>query len=126
MGMGFKRKRKLYKLTFADPDMDGLQVTMHAIPVGVVLELQAASEKTDGNARLFEIMSEALVEWNLENEDGTPVPATKEGVMTQDMDFVMAIITSWTEAISGVSAPLASGSTSGETFPEASLPMAVL
>lgn len=41
----------------------------------------------------------ALKDWNLLN-DGEPVPATKAGLMAQDIDFVMALAREWAAATS--------------------------
>jgi hypothetical protein len=133
---GFRGGRRIYKLRFEQPEMFGLVVRAHSIPVARVLELARAGvlgeqmEITPENLALvqdlFATFGDALVEWNLEEDDGTPVPATAEGVLSQDMDFVMLVVQAWLTGIMGVSAPLGGGSTSGAPFPEASIPMAPL
>jgi hypothetical protein len=128
--VGFKPPKKLYKLTFADEDMAGLVVTMHSIPVGSLLRLQELSDqgadqaKVTGTFReMMDMFAGALVEWNLVDEQDQILPTTLESVLGLDTDFLMTVITSWTQAISGVSAPLDAGSTSGTPFPEGSIPM---
>lgn len=131
--MGFKPPRKLYKLKFADEEMNGLEVTMRSVSMGKILELQELSVTVGDDPQAKEvaaqfrtmmtIFADALVEWNVEDDDEQAVPADFGGVLTQDPGFVMAVIQAWIQAISGVDAPLPAGSNSGATFPEASLPM---
>jgi hypothetical protein len=132
--MGFKPKRKLYKLTWAaDTDYDGMEVTMTSIPTGTILELEELTTRSDAAKadsgtfrRLLEVLGSAMLSWNVETDDGEPIPAGQEGLKTQDADLIMAIIAAWTSAMSGVPAPLDGRSTSGGSFPEANLPMAPL
>ena len=127
--MGFKRQQ-LYKLKFVDPDMEGLEVTVRMTSIGATLEHQArekAAKDADDGAALSKLrvdqLAQMLVEWNLEDDDGQPVPATAEGVMAQDMKFIVYLLNTANDAIYGISDPLDESSTSGEMFPEASLPM---
>lgn len=128
--MGFKPPKKLYKLTFADQDMQGLVVTMRSVSVGSLLRLQELAEQGSDQAQatgtfreMMDMFSSALVEWNLADDQDEILPATLESALTLDTDFLMTVISSWTQAISGVSAPLDAGSTSGAPYPEASIPM---
>jgi hypothetical protein len=73
------------------------------------------AEGGTGSARTFELFMDRLVAWNLEDEQGLPVPVTREAVEAEDDDMVQAVIKRWTDAVLGVPAPLESGSTSGET-----------
>lgn len=129
--MGFKAKKKLYRLIFADEDMAGLEVTMTSVPMGDLLSLQqldpkrAASDPAEFR-ELLEIFAGAMLEWNLEDDNDQPVPITVDAFLKQDIDFIFEIITQWSTAVSGVSAPLDGGSTSGATSLEASIPMDVL
>lgn len=128
--MGFKVKKKLYKLTFAqDTDLSGLEVTMTSVSMGKLLRIQELSDSPDVTANMaafhemIEIFTGAMLSWNLEDDFDQPVPVTPEGVLTQDPDVLMVIIGQWVKAISGVADPLGAGSTSGAPSPEASLPM---
>lgn len=131
--MGFKVKRKVYKLVFQDPDMDGLVVLARSVPLGKLLDASADSgagadaevgaKQTRG---MFELFAGALVSWNLEEEDGTPVPATLDGVLGQDAEFVRGLIEAWSEALTSVPGPLGKPSTSGGTSPELAIPMETL
>lgn len=131
--MGFVPKRKVYNLVFTDPDMHGLEVKMRGLNTGQWMDLvtrKEAVEEDNEDAQavieLFTLMAEQMVSWNVTDEDGTPVPATLDGIRQQDLPFNMAIIEAWQTAAAGVSAPLDSGSPSGEPSLEASIPMDTL
>ena len=129
--MGFTPKAKLYRLTFDDPDLEGLAITARSVSTGTYLELTAmAALAVDDMAAmssstrdLFSAFADAVTEWNLDKEDSTPWPIGLDALLAQDFPFVMAIIGAWMAAIGGVPDPLEPGSTSGATFQEASLPM---
>lgn len=128
---GYKPQRKIYKLDFDGTDLDGLVVEVSSVPIGTLLKLQEAYEsmhgktaETAGSAilgQLFGIFASALVSWNLLDENDREVPATLEGVMSQDATMVLEIVRAWGAALNGVPAPLDGGSASGATLPEASL-----
>lgn len=134
--MGFRPEPTLYKLKFVDAQYNGLEVTCTSLSVeafeSVVGLAASAAEalkskeegKTDSNAGtsvgiLLDRFSEALVEWNIDREVNTgiwePVPATRAGVGTQQLDFILMLVNQWMEAIAGVSSDLGKGSPSGET-----------
>jgi hypothetical protein len=143
--MGFKRKNKAYRLKFVDSDLDGLEVVMRSVSTGRILEIQemataaksaiAVAKGGTGDdssvdpamiRKMVEMVAGAMISWNLEDDDDVPVPITVEGLLDQEIDFLMQIIEAWTEAIAGVAAPLEPGSTSGVNALEASLPMETL
>jgi hypothetical protein len=136
--VGFKKKTTIYELVFEDKELEGLEVRAKSVPSGDLLDLMDAASKIDvtsstfSNSDLSAIkqlltgFSRALVSWNLEEEDGTPVPPTLESIHAQEFIFVLPIVTAWMDAVAGVSADLGKDSGSGETFPEGSLPMETL
>ncbi len=128
--MGFKAKRKLYLLKFTDEDYDGLEVVMSSVSMGTLMLLQEMSGREKEVAedmsqfrKVVEVFVGAMLSWNLEDDFDLPVPVTVDGVLAQDPDFIMRIITEWTKAISGVADPLDARSTSGSPSPAASIPM---
>lgn len=135
--MGYKRPKKVYKIVFEQKGMAGLEVRARSVSLGQILDLVNLAELADPNRRanmlddmgklkhLFEGLASALVDWNLEDEDGTPVPATLEGLYSQDMEFGLDVALAWMDAVMGVSAPLERPSSSGGPSLEASLPMDV-
>lgn len=127
--MGYVPKHKIYKLHFEDAEMDGLVVRVHGLSTGQYIDLMGMKEEAEGGGEssgLFQFLADRLIEWNIETEDGTPVPANLDGIREQDMPFTMAIINAWTTAMADVPAPLEQPSTSGESSLEVSIPMDVL
>lgn len=129
--MGYRRGRKVFRLSFEDEPE--LEVYAYSTSLGKVLGLL---ELVQGEgqvglkdvAKLDELMgtfAESLKEWNLEQEDGTPVPATLDGLKTQDLDFVLELILAWMEAVVSISGPLKQKSSDGDQSPEALIPMDV-
>lgn len=148
-GGGFRLSRT-YRLVFEDdPDFEGLVVRARGLTVEQLLEATALAdlaeadidglaaqgrgltpEQRDQVRRLFEMFAERLVSWNVEDEgpdgpdgEGVPVPATLEGVLSQESTGVLRIIRTWLTAVAGVPSSLGKGSTSGATSRALSLPM---
>lgn len=95
----------------------------------------AEAEEDDGDAgnglvRQLEAFGDALVSWNLEREDGTPIPCTREALFGEvDNDLALALATEWIERLGGKvdsADPLPSSSPSGEPSQVASIPMEAL
>lgn len=128
--MGYKRAKKVYNLVFADPDMEGLEVKARSMPLGDLMAMadtidnidKATIGDVDGMLAKF---AEVLVSWNLEDDDDMPVPTTLDGLKSQDQEFVFAVVVSYINAVTGVSAPLPQTSPGGEPSLAASIPMDV-
>lgn len=130
---GYRPEPKLYKVTY--DDHPGLIVRARSVSAGAFIEIaKLAQDQDPGVAEtedLFQKFSDVLVSWNLEfgkghPEEGEPVPTTLAGLLSQDFDLVNDIIIGWTNAVAGVSAPLAQPSTGGSQYPVESIPMEVL
>ena len=126
--MGYQRR--VYKLVFDDPEMNGLEVTARSVSIGVMRRVMALSDEEGTPETLFKMaeeFSKALVSWNLE-EDGVPVPATLEGLEDQDSNFLLEVIGAWTSTIARVddASPLDSDSDSGPLSLAGSIPMETL
>jgi hypothetical protein len=141
----YTRQRKVYKLVFEDPEMEGLVVKARSVPLGTLLELVDLASVVDERTTslsgdeaaalrgLFSGFAQALVTWNLEQPvldeagdetgDSEPVPATLDGLYGQDMDFVLVVVKAWMDAMASVAGPLGQRSPGGEPSPVASLPM---
>lgn len=136
---GWEGGQNIYHLDFQDPQFAGLDVRAKGVPmrkfldwmrsgslttmVGGTIELTPATGEVV--AEFFEEFGRALIEWNLTN-GGVPVPATLDGLLSQDPRWVMDVMGAWMQGVMGTSAPLGAGSNSGAPFPEASIPMAPL
>lgn len=138
--MGYVRKSKTYRLLFEDPDSDlnGLEVVARSATVATYQRLAALKERDytavptaedlAENDTIYRSFATVLVSWNLEEPknpakpDGPtkPVPATYEGLVAQDPEFVDAIILAWMQAVAGSMLPPDLGDL------EESLPMEVL
>lgn len=124
---GYRPEPKLYRLTF--DEHPGLVVRAKSCSAAQLLRVSELAENTEqgkelgGVRMLFGEFAEVLVSWNLEDQDGEPVPTTLEGLLAQDFDLVIALIDGWMEAVAGVPAPLEQPSSSGAPFLVESLPM---
>lgn len=130
---GYTRPRTL-KLTWADGEFEGLEIRAKRVGLETFLDLapliDGKYDVFDPDSRtelreMFTQFSTVLLSWNLEDEDGVPVPCTTDEYMRQDPMFVREVLDQWAQAISGVAAPLDQPSPAGGPFPEASLPMEV-
>src|SRR5258706_50838 len=83
-------------------------------------ELEAAMDKVDG---LFTRFAKSLRAWNLDDDDGEPVPETLDGVRSQDLDFILEITMAWMDAIASVDPTLPQPANGSGTFPAESIPM---
>jgi hypothetical protein len=108
--MGYTPPRKIYRI---EPDdghqYHGLVVRIRSVPLGQFLalsELADAATAMAGMKDLFGELGAALVDWNVTDDEGLPVPATAAGLHSQDFDFGMFIFGEWLDAMGGVPAPL--------------------
>jgi hypothetical protein len=126
--VGFKRNPKIYRLKWEDGDYAGLEVNIRSLNMGQLLEAKSGKSASgkDGLEGTVELLADRILDWNLENEDGTPVPATLEAMKGEDDDLILDIINRWMEAVSGVQAPLDATSPSGEISQVASIPTEAL
>ncbi|MFF9002605.1 hypothetical protein ACF1GW_35720 [Streptomyces achromogenes] len=85
---------------------------------------------SSGLVHQMEAFGDALVSWNLEREDGSAIPCTREALFTEvDNDLAFALATEWMERLGGKvddADPLPGNSPSGEPSPVASIPMETL
>lgn len=146
--MGYVRN-VVYKLRFEDddPQFEGLVIRARSAPVSTLMELGSLAElpqeelMANGMAAMRQLcdgFGKALVSWNVEeavDKDGNPadpddpeaqrreVPATTAGLLTQDFDFVIAIILTWMETIAGAATPLGKRSPGIGTIQPGLIPM---
>jgi hypothetical protein len=124
---GFRREKPVYLLRFEDDQFDGLEVTAKSLPLGEFFALQRLQEKANDDAdaaeQVVRKLSEVLVSWNLEDDEGKPVPCEFSGVATLDLPFVLAIMSAWMEAVASVPNRSPGNSNGGGTSLEPSIPM---
>jgi len=97
--MGFRPKRAPFKLEFSG-EFEGLEVSVRPVPMSVMNDIAVAASSGDPQAfrHAAATFAYALESWNLEDDDGNPVPADMDGLMSQDPQFVGAVFRAWTEA----------------------------
>jgi hypothetical protein len=124
-------KRKSYVLRWPEDHVHhGLVVKLRGLSIkdlNIVQSMRGIKSEEDLNGDIFGqvlgVLAARIIEWNLTDDDDTPLPHTASALAEEDFGMVTDIITAWTKAVTGVSAPLDARSTSGETFQEASIPM---
>src|SRR4030095_1276998 len=123
--MAYRRERRTYIMEFADPEYEGLEIKVRSIPIRELTDLMALDpEAEDPVIRASSIdkwtaaFAEALVSWNMTDEDDQPLPTTLEYIESEDADFVMTCIAQWMKVISRVNdaSPLDGNSTLGQTM----------
>jgi hypothetical protein len=144
--MGFRPQPKTYKLNFKDSELDGLMVRIGGCTVGEWQDLLRLSSPDTGeeaaaaNDATIELFANYLIEWDLEHSRdhckdpehtgadhykiGDPVPATPEGIATQENVMITQIIVAWQRAMQYVADDLGKGSMNGSSSQEASLGLA--
>ena len=108
--MGFRLQRRLARLTFVGrEDMVGAEVMVRLnISVGDLLTLQELSESKEPKDQLaiLQLFSEkVLVSWNLEDDDGKPIPV-QDGMTRIPPDIAALIMSGWLEAMGMTPIPL--------------------
>lgn len=121
---GYKRPQKKFRLKFADDDMAGLEVAVRRLSFDGLLGLIRLADglKGDGSIlaklerteKLFTVMARGIVSWNLLDDDGAPVPVTRDGIGAQDLGFLLQIVYPWIEAVASVDSPLPQSSANGQ------------
>lgn len=101
---GFRPPKRTATLTFEEGhDYHGAEVSVRLdVPMSVVFEFDSLSP-ADGMRRFGD---EILIDWNIEDDDGNPVPATADGLLSQSSDFGLALLDAWKESAAGVPTPL--------------------
>ena len=124
--MGFKvneaaEKTKVLALT---GDYAGAEITVRLnVPLVVFMEAEKVQRSQDWSAFLDYFIEHVIREWNLDDSEGKPIPVSKEGLAKLPIDFLMQVISEWSQAVAGINAPLGSASSNGKPSVEASLAM---
>jgi hypothetical protein len=121
---GFRLPEKTARITFEGTDYDGAVIQLRlSVTFAQFIELResAQGEDQEGMARLFG--QNVLMEWNLDDDDGEPIPADGEGMLAIPLELNNLIVQHWVEAVTGVPAPLVETSGDISTLAAASTAM---
>jgi hypothetical protein len=125
--VGF-REPSTIKLVFEPGDeYHGLEVSVRSMCIAAWLQSSGLDGgEGDGAAATIKRFYEHLVSWNLEDDNGQPVPVTD--APNRDSRMIIRLSNAWMDALTGVhrADPLPEPSSSGETSPEPPIPMAPL
>lgn len=139
---GYKPKRTLYTLDFSETEHAGLEVTARGTSMGGLLKLMDIADELDGleeldsaadrqkivakMRELFAPFARVLVAWNVLDDDDQPVPASLDGLLSQEPEFVGFILSHYCSAMTQAPRPLPATSPSGGASPEELTAMAAL
>lgn len=137
--MGYRKTTRHIEVTLKDHEVYG-QDTEYPVAyargknLDEYFRLQGFTEGEEGDERSLivcqmEEFADSLISWNLEEDDGTPIPCTRDALFTKvDNDLALSLATEWIERLGGkVDAPLQQSSPDGEPSPAPSaIPMAPL
>lgn len=127
--MGYRHTRRKITVRFEEPnEFAGFEAVLRGKSLAGFLALTGIGEVDQSSiSDQLQDMAHSLISWNLEDEDGNPVPVTPEAVFEQDQELMLALGKGWIDGLgAGVSVPLEQSSTDGPPSLEASLPMAPL
>lgn len=102
-GFKFKKKIETMAVTFDGGPLEGLELTVQQrVPIGLLMSIGNAD-----NAETVRLFAKQLVDWNVEDDEGNPVPLTLKAVGEHiDVEDIRLIIDAWTEAMTSPRAPL--------------------
>jgi len=121
---GFRLPERTALINFQGTDYDGAEIQIRlSVTFAQFIELResAQGEDQEGMARLFG--QNVLMDWNLEDDDGQPIPADGDGMLAIPLELTNLIVQHWVEAVSGVPAPLEPQSSDFSTLEAASTAM---
>jgi hypothetical protein len=129
--MGYKTKVKTYLIQFAeDHELHGAEARATGLPLGEYMEAMGLDGSDGDNAPGTSLnrFLDHLTSWNLEDEHGAPIPATRDGARQVDHDLVIALSNAWVQQLIGVhdADPLPQSSPSGEPSLVESVPTEAL
>lgn len=120
--MGFTPPRTVYRLDFEGTDLDGLEARMYGGNLGQAFEFAGLVGITDETAtaedvrlllQQYSVIADHLKSWNVETDEGEPVPPDLEGLKSLELKHVQIIAKAWQAAQVDVPGPLPSSSPSG-------------
>jgi len=94
---GFKIPKRTARLVF-EGDYDGAEIVVRLdVPVKTFLQIQDLIQN-EQQFEVFQVFGETIIdEWNLEDDDGKPLPANGQGMYSIPIDLANIIMTKWSE-----------------------------
>jgi hypothetical protein len=125
--MGFQLKRKTYLLDFKGTDLAGLEIRMQGMTTAEFIHLEELQEEGAKDSAkgllLFQFLATKIVNWNLEDEDGEPIPVSGEALLQLEPGDIFMAMERYKEAVSGVPDPLEQTSPAGMRWEGEPIPM---
>jgi hypothetical protein len=118
--MGYRTPRRTYTLPLGS-DFAGLDVTVRSVSINEYMKLAGFTGDNVPVSYALDQFRLNLIDWNLEDEDGTPIPVTQAG--DQDKELILALTTAWVTSLHGVPDPLEPSSPDGGPSLAESIPM---
>lgn len=109
--MGHRRKATHYKLIFDEShgeELAGLEVLTRGASfnqlfdiakLGGVDLMNLMETGVDKIRDICESFPDRIIDWNHEDEDGRPIPATKEYFLDEEYTFTLPIVAAWVNTI---------------------------
>jgi hypothetical protein len=113
------RRSPVKALQFADGDLAGLVIRVRVMAVGALQELLTKLDElsnVESMPYIARSLADHLIGWNIDDEDGNPVPATYEGILSLAPAELGKIGHVWMKSLAGavpVDSPLGESSPSG-------------
>jgi hypothetical protein len=125
--VGFREPSTITLVFEPGDEYHGLEARVRSMSIAAWLQSSGLDGGDgDGPAATIQRFYDHLVSWNLEDENGQPVPVTD--APNRDSRMIRRLNNAWMDALTGVhkADPLPEPSNSGETSPAPPIPMAPL
>lgn len=127
--MGYRKVPVIHTLEIEG--REGLVVRMRGMKIGKMRQIVRVMDSEDAGTaetldEMIDAISEGIVSWTLEDENGIPLPATREQIEDLELGELTDILNAWLGKISGVDEELGKGSPAGGKFPGQPLTMEAL
>ena len=128
--MARRKIPRIIDVAFTEGPNEGLNLRVKSIKFGKVRQLIALMDEDDKDVEVMNeissMLADAIVSWDLQEEDGTPVEPSLAAIDDLEFDEVINIVNTWLDHITGPDKELGKGSSSGATFPGQPLTMEAL
>ena len=121
---GFRLPEKTARINFEGTDYDGAEIQLLlsvTFAQFIALRESAQGDDQETMARLFG--ETVLLDWNLEDADGNPIPANSDGMLAIPLELTNLVVQHWVEEVARVPSPLPETSGDINTLAAASTAM---